>query len=175
MISIVRGSVIDCDTDAIVNAANARLRGGGGLDGAIHAKAGPGLLRELERVHSGWANAGDVVVTGAHDLSQRYIFHAVGPIWRGGGVGEPDALARCYRGCVEHAARLGIASLGFCSISTGIYGYPIGLAAPLALQTVAEALEQDRGSLNRVVFAMFREDEHDAFVHAFDALGLRHT
>lgn len=162
-IRVVRGSVLDSDTDAIVNAANSRLRGGGGIDGAIHAKAGPGLLLELQRVHRGWADAGDVVVTGAHNLPQMYIFHAVGPVWRGGSEGEPEALARCYFGCIKHAVRLGLRSIGFCSISTGIYGYPIDLAAPLALRCVADALEGNPGALEFVLFAMYGEKEYLAF------------
>ncbi|HLK14804.1 MAG TPA: macro domain-containing protein [Fimbriimonadaceae bacterium] len=164
-ISVVRGSVIQCETEAIVNAANARLRGGGGVDGAIHAAAGPKLLLELQRVHSGWAEAGEVVVTGGHELPHRYIFHAVGPIWRGGDAGEPEALARCYRGCVEHGIRLGVRSIGFCSISTGIYGYPLELAAPLALRTVSEALEATT-EIEQALFAMFGEEEFRIFSRA---------
>ena len=162
-IAIVRGSVIDCDTEAIVNAANARLRGGGGIDGAIHAKAGLKLLLELQRVTRGWTEPGDVVVTGGHDLPHRYIFHAVGPVWRGGESGEPEALAKCYRECVAHAVRLGIKSIGFCSISTGIYGYPLALAAPLALRTVTDGLNGANGAIQRVVFAMYGAEEFRIF------------
>lgn len=166
MITIVRASVVDCDTEAIVNAANSRLRGGGGIDGVIHSKAGPKLLLELQRIAPALAEAGDVVVTAAHDLPHRYIFHAVGPIWRGGDNGEPEALARCYRSCIEHATQLGVRSVGFCSISTGAYGYPVRLAAPLALTTVKQALLDSKGAVERAVFALFGAEEYEAFKSA---------
>ena len=162
-ISIIRCSLIECDTEVIVNAANARLRGGGGIDGVIHAKTGPNLLLELQRVAKGWSEPGDVIVTGGHALPYKYIFHAVGPIWRGGEAGEPEALARCYRESIAHAVRLGVSSIGFCSISTGVYGYPLALAAPIALQTVNKALSEAVGSVERAVFAMFGAEEFRVF------------
>ncbi len=161
-ISIVGGSVVDCDTEAIVNATNSRLRSGGGIDGVIHAKAGMKLLLELQRVAPKLAEAGDVVVTGGHDLQHKYIFHAVGPIWRGGTSGETEALARCYRACIERAALFGVRSIGFCSISTGVYAFPLELAAPIALRTVWEALKEAPG-IERVVFAMFGAEEFEVF------------
>lgn len=166
-LEIVRGSVVEQDVDAIVNAANEGMRGGGGVDGAIHAAAGPGLLAELERVAPRGAPTGTVVVTGGHRLRQRRVLHTPGPVWRGGGHGEPDLLAACYRGCVEAADREGLASLAFCSISTGVYGYPLERAAPLAVRAVRDALAARPGtSLRRVIFAMWGAREHEVFARA---------
>jgi O-acetyl-ADP-ribose deacetylase len=167
IIEVVRGSVLDQDTDAIVNAANEAMRGGGGVDGAIHDAAGDGLLEELERVAPRGAATGTAVVTGAHAMKQRKIIHTPGPIWRGGTQGEPALLAFCYRACMEAADRERLASVAFCSISTGIFGYPLEQAAPLAVKTVREFLvAHPDTSVKRVVFAMRGEREFRVFDQA---------
>jgi O-acetyl-ADP-ribose deacetylase (regulator of RNase III) len=158
-IEIVRGSLLDQNVEAIVNAANNAMRGGGGLDGAIHRAAGPALLQELMRVAPRGCRTGEVVVTGGHATPFRYILHTPGPVWRGGIAEERDLLAACYRNAVLKAEELGVTSLGFASISTGIYRFPLSLAAPIALRTVREHVR----TLDRVVFALFGENEYRAF------------
>ncbi|RYG22885.1 hypothetical protein EON82_15755 [bacterium] len=163
-IVLVRGSVLEQDVEAIVNAASVGMRGGGGLDGAIHNAAGPALLAELrEKVPSGSAT-GSVVVTGGHSTRFKAILHTPGPVWKGGSKGEPDALVACYRNCLDAAHELALASIGLPSISTGIYGYPIERAAPLVVRTVREwvAAREDT-PLQRIVFAMFGGEEYQAF------------
>jgi O-acetyl-ADP-ribose deacetylase (regulator of RNase III) len=163
-ILLVRGSVLEQDVEAIVNAASVGMRGGGGLDGAVHDAAGPSLLEELrEKVPSGSAT-GSVVVTGGHNTRFKAILHTPGPVWKGGSKGESDALAACYRNCLDAAHELGIASLGLPSISTGIYGYPIEKAAPLVVHTVSEWAEShEETPLQKIVFAMYGGAEYQAF------------
>jgi O-acetyl-ADP-ribose deacetylase (regulator of RNase III) len=163
-IEVVRGSVLDQDVDAIVNAANTAMRGGGGVDGAIHRAAGKGLLAELQHVAPSGAKTGTVVVTGGHQLRHPFIFHTPGPVWRGGDTGEPELLAACYRGCLDAAAARKLASIAFCSISTGVYGYPIERAAPIALETIVAFLHDNRETmLRRIVLAMFGDVEYGVF------------
>ncbi|GJG87259.1 RNase III inhibitor [Gemmatimonadetes bacterium T265] len=145
MIEIVQGDITRLEVDAIVNAANTGLRGGGGVDGAIHRAAGPGLLAELKR-YPGCAT-GDAVITGGHALPARYVIHAVGPVWYGGGRGEPDLLRRAYERSFALAASAGdpaagggppVRSIAFPAISTGVYGYPKRAAAEIALAVMRE-------------------------------------
>ena len=170
-LEVVRGSVIDQDVDAIVNAANTSMRGGGGVDGAIHRAAGKALREELVQAAPHGAKTGTAVITGGHALKQRHVLHTPGPVWNGGGRGEADKLASCYRSCLELADRHHVTSLAFCSISTGIYGYPLGQAAPLAVRTTVDYLQAHPDtSLTRLVFAMFQETEYDAFTQALAAV-----
>jgi O-acetyl-ADP-ribose deacetylase (regulator of RNase III) len=170
-LTVVSGSLLDQDVDAIVNAANTSMRGGGGIDGAIHRAAGPALRAELERVAPAGAPTGTVVVTAGHRLRQRWILHTPGPVWSGGRRGEPGLLRACYGGCLDAAAALGVARLGFCSISTGVYRFPLGPAAEIALGTVCDWLRaRPATSLRAVVFAMFGTEEHRVFAETLRRL-----
>ena len=170
-IEIVRGGVVEQDVDAIVNATNTAMRGGSGIDGVIHRAAGRGLMAELEKAAPNGAKTGAAVLTGGHNLKQRYIIHTAGPVWKGGNANEAAKLASCYRSCLEKAEGKGLKSIAFCSISTGIYGYPLDKAAPVALHTVKEYLDAHPDtSLERVVFAMYQAPEYQAFTKAWDAI-----
>lgn len=170
-VEIVHGSVTDQDVDAIVNAANTTMRGGGGIDGRIHAAAGPGLLEELRRVAPDGAPTGTAVITGGHRLKQKHVIHTPGPVWHGGNFREREDLASCYGQCLLLAHQHQLSSIAFCSISTGIYHFPIEQAAPLAVETAFSFLKTTPETpLRRIVFAMFGLKEFEEFRRALDTL-----
>ncbi len=156
-IQIVQGDITQESTDAIVNAANQSLLGGGGVDGAIHRAGGPAILKECKaiRERQGGCPAGEAVITTGGQLAARYVIHTVGPVWRGGDRGEPDILASCYRNSLRLATEEGLRSVAFPSISTGAYGYPVDKAAPAALSAVASFLTEEKRAPGLVRFVLF--------------------
>jgi O-acetyl-ADP-ribose deacetylase (regulator of RNase III) len=165
---VVRGDITTLAVDAIVNAANSTLLGGGGVDGAIHRAAGPELLEECRGLRG--CPTGEAKITRGYRLPARFVIHTVGPIWRGGGANEDILLARCYRQSLKLAIANGLASVAFPAISTGIYGFPPERAAPIAVRTVGEILAADSG-LAEVLFCCFGEDSAILHEQALAALG----
>lgn len=141
-LDVVQGDITQQSTDAIVNAANSRLAGGGGVDGAIHRAGGPSIMAETRQKYPQGCPTGEAVITGAGQLPVRHVIHTVGPIWSGGRQGEPDLLASAYRRSLEIAVENNCQSVAFPSLSTGAYGYPLDLAAQIALRTVMAFLQQ---------------------------------
>jgi O-acetyl-ADP-ribose deacetylase (regulator of RNase III) len=172
VIELVIGDITRQAVDAIVNAANSTLLGGGGVDGAIHRAGGPAILDECRaiRAERGECPAGEAVLTGGGGLPARYVIHAVGPVWRGGDQGEPEQLASCYRNSLRIAVENGFRSVAFPSISTGIYGYPVTLAASTALGAVASFLSAEPAAPNRVRFVLFDPVTFATYAGALDTL-----
>jgi O-acetyl-ADP-ribose deacetylase (regulator of RNase III) len=170
VIRLVVGDITQVPAGAIVNAANARLAGGGGVDGAIHRAGGPAIMSELDiiRAKSGGCPTGSAVVTSAGNLPARYVFHAVGPVYRGGGQGEADLLASCYRTCLRLAEEHGVEVISFPSISTGVYGYPVEEAAPVAVGEVVRHLAEPGSLIREVVFVLFAPADYDVYTHALE-------
>ncbi len=159
-IHIERGDITQVKVDAIVNAANSQLAGGGGVDGAIHRAAGPGLMKECRQL--GGCPTGSAKATAAYNLPAKYVFHAVGPVWSGGAKGEAEDLASCYRICLELAVAEDCKSIAFPAISTGVYGYPIDEACRIALDTINDFLKED-DQLQSVRLICFNETVYQAY------------
>jgi O-acetyl-ADP-ribose deacetylase len=160
---LVTGDITKIRVDAIVNAANSGLRGGGGVDGAIHRAGGPTLMRELDRIRaaSGGCPTGSAVVTTAGALPAQHVFHAVGPVYRDGKHGEPEQLAACYRKCLGLAEQHGTRTVSFPAISTGAYGFPGEEAAEIAIKTVADHLQSPDAGVREVLFVLFDQGFYD--------------
>ena len=166
-IEVIQGDITAINVDAVVNAANSSLAGGGGVDGAIHRAAGPALLEECMRIAQkrrpeSPCPAGDAVITGAGKLRAKYVIHTVGPVWHGGSQGEPELLASCYRKSLLLAEEAGVESVAFPNISTGVYGYPKDKAAGAAVASVRETLPQTPG-IKRVVFVCFDGENYSLY------------
>lgn len=169
VIRLVCGDITrDHGVEAIVNAANTTLLGGGGVDGAIHRRAGPGLLQECRTLNG--CPTGMAKITGAYSLPCRYVIHTPGPVWRGGGSGESGLLASCYRSCLDLARENGIRTVAFSSISTGAYGYPPDQASKVAVSTVAEYLGNYPGSFDLVMWVLYSDGILQIYRNTADSL-----
>ncbi len=162
-LDVVLGDITKQEVDAIVNAANSTLLGGGGVDGAIHRAAGSGLLEECRRI--GGCPTGEARITKGYRLPAKYVIHTVGPVWRGGKGGEDELLRSCYRNSMKLAGENGISSIAFPSISTGAYGFPIERAAPIAIKTVKQSLKEAE-SIEKVVFVCFSRADYEIYEEA---------
>jgi O-acetyl-ADP-ribose deacetylase (regulator of RNase III) len=170
-LELVLGNIVEETTDAIVNAANSSLLGGGGVDGAIHRAAGPSLLAECKKIREqrGTLPAGQAVTTSGANLKAKYVIHTVGPVWQGGKVNEPQILESCYCHCMEEANRKLCTSVSFPSVSTGAFGYPVGPAAQIALRTIADLLHEPE-SVRLVRFVLFDQGTYKAYAAAAEEL-----
>jgi O-acetyl-ADP-ribose deacetylase (regulator of RNase III) len=160
-IRAIQADITTLRLDAIVNAANSSLLGGGGVDGAIHRAAGPELLEECRRL--GGCDVGDAKITSGYKLPARHVIHTVGPVWAGGGHGEPELLASCYRRSLQLAESHALRSIAFPSISTGVYGYPIRRAAEIAVQAVQKQLARGT-SVEELVFCCFSQSDLEVYL-----------
>ena len=167
-LSITKGDITQRDSDAIVNAANPSLMGGGGVDGAIHRAGGPAILEECRQIvfRQGRLPTGKAVITTGGELRAKYVIHTVGPIWHGGSRGEAELLASAYRESLKLAVEKHLSSISFPSISTGAYGYPVGKAAKIALEAVISFLRQSTTSIREVVFVLFDSRTFEAYSSA---------
>lgn len=165
-IEAIQGDITRLEVDAIVNAANSTLLGGGGVDGAIHRAAGPELLQECRALHG--CPVGEAKLTKGYRLPARYVIHTVGPVWRGGAQGEPEQLANCYRNAIALAQAHKLRSLAFPNISTGVYGYPKEAAAKVALSAVQEAVGES-STLERILFVCFDTENYALYQEALGA------
>jgi O-acetyl-ADP-ribose deacetylase (regulator of RNase III) len=160
-VEVMREDITRVDADAIVNAANQALRGGGGVDGAIHGAGGPSIMEECRKI--GHCSTGSAVITTAGQLPARHVIHTVGPVWQDGESGEPELLRSAYENSLQLAADHKLASIAFPSISTGAYGYPISRASRIAIRTVLDFLKQDAG-VSRVIFVLFSESDYRTYL-----------
>ncbi len=170
----VLGDITDQDCDAIVNAANQSLLGGGGVDGAIHRRGGPKISEECRRIratsHPNGLLPGDAVVTSGGDLVARHVIHTVGPVWKGGGEGESELLSKAYRNSLDIAEAMGFRSLAFPSISTGAYGYPVERACRVAMEAVVDFLLKGNRQVKEIRFVLFSNADLEVYETALRAL-----
>ena len=171
-LDIIQGDITHQASDAIVNAANSGLMGGGGVDGAIHRAGGPDILAECKQIvaRQGRLPAGEAVITTGGNLKAKYVIHTVGPVWHGGGRNEAELLASAYRESLKLAAENGLTSISFPSISTGVYSYPVAQAAKIALGTVISFLREQPGSIAEVVFVLFDSSTYESYGFALRSL-----
>jgi O-acetyl-ADP-ribose deacetylase len=164
MITLVKGDITKIKVDAIVNAANSSLLGGGGVDGAIHRAGGPAILEECRQIRArqGGCDTGEAVITTAGLLPAKYVIHTVGPVWNGGHKGEPELLAGCYRNSLQLAVAHGVKTIAFPNISTGIYGFPKQEAAIIAIKEVQQFLENDN-SVQEIIFVCFDDENYSLY------------
>lgn len=167
-ISVVQGDITRMRVDAIVNAANNSLLGGGGVDGAIHAAAGPRLLEETRTL--GGCPTGEARITGGYNLPAKWVIHTVGPVWRGGGNGEDALLASAYRNSLKLADERGVRTIAFPSISTGVYGFPVERAAPIALREISDFLAAGPESVEQVILVAYGERTLRAYTQALEEI-----
>jgi O-acetyl-ADP-ribose deacetylase (regulator of RNase III) len=160
-IVLLEGDITRVAVDAMANAANSALAGGGGVDGAIHRAGGPAVMRELAGF--GGCPTGSAVATGADNLPAKYVFHAVGPVYRDGRRGEAELLAGCYRKCLELAEERAVRTISFPGISTGVYGYPLEEAAEIAIREVRRHLEQPETRVEQVIFVLFGNAAYEVY------------
>ncbi len=178
-LELIHGDIMEAEVEAIVNPTDIVLSGGGGLDRMIRQAAGEKVDRACEEIRDlyGGCQTGEAVITAAGNLSVKHIIHTVGPIWTGGGTGEPKLLGNCHRECLQLAMENGIQSIAFPAISTGMFRYPLEEAAPIALKTVTEFVEQtqrhDNSVLRLIQFFLFQEEAYVCYVKALSALGFR--
>lgn len=168
-LQLIKGDITDIEVDAIVNAANSSLMGGGGVDGAIHQKGGPKILEECKRIReTEWPDGlptGKAVITSGGNLKAKYVIHTVGPVWLGGFHVEAELLKQAYRNSLKLAVTKGIRSIAFPSISTGAYGYPVEEASHIAVKTVKEFLEKDE-RLAKVIFVLFSDRDLEIYIES---------
>lgn len=163
--SITKGDIVKAKTDAIVNAANTSLLGGGGVDGAIHRAAGPELLAECETL--GGCRTGEAKITKGYKLKAKYVIHTPGPVWRGGKWAEEELLAECYKNCLRLAAEYGVKTIAFPSISTGVYRFPVKLAAQIAVREIMAFLRENT-DIEQVTMVCFDENTRQAYEDALE-------
>ncbi len=166
-LNLIQGDITKQKTDAIVNAANSTLMGGGGVDGAIHYAGGPVILEECKEIRKkqGMLPTGEAVITSGGNLPARYIIHTVGPVWKGGGHNEPVLLANCYRNSLNFAKEKGLKSISFPSISTGVYSYPVDMAAEIAVKTVIDFLK-DNDIIEELYFVLYDPFTYKSYSNA---------
>ena len=174
LLKVVEGDITKIPVDVIVNAANAQLSGGGGVDGAIHKQGGPKIMEELNviRAKDKGCPTGSAVVTSAGNLPAKYVFHAVGPVYQDGESGEPELLTSCYRTCLKLADQLGAKTISFPSISAGVYGYPMDEAAEIALTEVMDYLGRPQTGVEQVVLVVFGKAAYGTFVRVMRQMSL---
>jgi O-acetyl-ADP-ribose deacetylase (regulator of RNase III) len=171
-LKLLRGDITKQDTQAIVNAANSSLMGGGGVDGAIHRAGGPQILEECKEIRrsKGLCNPGEAVITSGGDLKAKYVIHTVGPIWRGGNKDEDSTLQRAYENSLELAVENNIKSISFPSISTGAYGFPLERAAKIALSSIRDFVQKNPGKLEEIRMILFTEKDLKTYTKVWETI-----